>query len=1198
MSAAAVTACPYSNPQRVFEDLAAQRERPGLEYDAILIGYVVSRHSDIVEVLDDPSTFSSRPTVPEFPPPVQSLFSGKVPDRGTLIAHDNPDHDRLRASVASFFVPRRLQRFEPLLRRTAHSLIDDFIAKGSVDVKSAFALPLPLRTIVIVAGLDPERWQWIGRCLSLFGGITRTEEGEKRTVQQRTQDVLDVHEYIASVIELRRHDRRDDLISHIWNERDGPNGIQMTDFEHLSMIPGLLLAGHETTTNFLSMSLAHLLHHDLWEQAARSEASRIAAIEELLRYESAITGMRRTVKCPVTVSGTALQPGDALFLAYASGSRDAAVSGKNGAMIDLDRPATASQHLGFGRGVHACLGAPFARLLLRTELAVLRERLPNLRLVTPYDEIPYKRVHEARGVESMFIAWDPPASAYMVAPPGGLTEDGLVPGLSTLTLSVTAEPPTGTIQAVVEDTTTIAKGVKQITLVSSLASRDSFPKQWGPGAHIDVQTGNLGWRQYSICSRAPPLLQITVLREEGGLGGSQYLHDSVKKGDTLLIRGPRNHFGIRRGDENTNDRVVEDPGAKRTIFIAGGIGITPIRPLAAEAKAAGTQYELVYLGRSRDTMAYADEMIRTHGDDKTTIWVTSEQPGRRRFDLEALLLEQQQQPAKDGTMEPQLEVYCCGPEGLVSRVEAIMETRKETHPGDVLHVERFAHPAESAGDTAENRPFDVLLARSGKVLQVPADKSVLEVINEEAAAGSVSAALDTGKPAKQQGDFAAEKGKTKAIMSTCGKGLCGTCEVPVLEGVPDHRDVVLTGLEKAEGKTMMAFSTWEACILDLRGANSAIYSLTMTSLCNYSQPLLFNTSDLQRDGVGTLFPYNPDLYDSASGLYGPGSLICWCLLIASFIVNFMFCPVDRAGHRRPTITTDLIALTVYPVFAATDALVQAMKLLGVPDRAKVLFCLRYPYVDISKEMYGQRSPDDPPLDLEHIPEDVVAYGQKIIALSGPLPVCQVFTTVVFAYLVIFKVVRHLHAHEEVLVPWSAMDGASRLIVSAYAYILTCLTVVQFSMADANMIAALTLYDVVTPVLFFIVNGFGIIVVVGVAVMLVILLLRAVRWAGGECLRAVYDLPTFGDNEVVNWANFIVYSVFFAFPYAVIMWKGDLSLTPDLGIAVTESDQLAALLGGILTLCFTLYSAVFDRRGGPPQESRDEEQMVPLTSENV
>ncbi|KAF5976552.1 cytochrome P450 monooxygenase [Fusarium coicis] len=720
--------CPFSNPRNLFDDLTTARETPSIEYSEKLGGYVISRYDDIVSVLDNPGVFSSRPTVPDFPPQVKQIFANKVPERGTLLAYDNPDHDRLRKSVASFFVPRRLERFGPLLRATAHDLIDGFVEKGCVDIKSNFALPLPLRTIVIVAGLDPSRWKWIGRCLSLFGGITQTNE--ELSIEQRVQDVLDLHEYVAQVIQERKTDLRDDLISHIWNERDA-GVVEMTDYEHLSMIPGLLLAGHETTTNLLSMGISHLLHHDLWDAATKDEEAIKTAIEELLRYESAITGMERLVKEESKIGDYTVQPGEKLFVAYNSGSRDT-TKFKNPDRLDLNRQHK-HQHLGFGRGIHACLGAPFARLLLRTELAVLKERLPNLRLKTPYEEIKYCKVHAGRGPERVEIQWDVPS----------LDEMRVNVGQANVNSTLRASAKTEELEMVVKNVEKVTERIIRLTLCPKDGGK--VPK-WSPGSHIDVQAGTIGYRQYSICSKPSDdsHIQIAVLRESD-TGASNWIHENTVKGSQVLIRGPRNHFSL-------------EFGPRKTIFIAGGIGITPIIPMAEAAKEAGVDYSILYLGRSKNNLAFVSELTEENGD-RFTLWVSQDQGGKR-FDLKSLL---QQEDLSD------LRVYCCGPEALLTGVE---EALADAPPG-VLRLERFA--AHNTENKRPNTSFDVILARSNNILRVPEDKSVLEVINEVGA----------------------------GVLSTCSTGVCGTCEIRVLDGLVDHRDVVLTHAEKAEGKSMM-----------------------------------------------------------------------------------------------------------------------------------------------------------------------------------------------------------------------------------------------------------------------------------------------------------------------------------------------------------------------------------------------------------
>ncbi|KAK6211989.1 hypothetical protein LQW54_005517 [Pestalotiopsis sp. IQ-011] len=384
-------------PNNLFGDLKVLQQIGKIEFNQHVGAHVVIRYDDIAQILDDPETFSSQPTIPSPPDVILARLENKCPMRGTLLGLDNPDHDRLRRRVASFFVPRRLKRFQAMIEKLANELIDGCIDKGQIDIKSSFALPLPLKVISVVAGLDPERWQWVGQSLALFGGHADMNVG---SLEDKIEGIIALHEYVADLIQQRKTDRRDDLISHIWNERDS-GSVVMTDFEHLSMIPGLLLAGHETTTNVLSMGLSHFLHNGLWSAATRDDQMAEETIEELVRYDSA---MRRLVTRPVKIGNTRFQPGDTLFVAYNAGSRDPRHF-DHADSLSLGQIGR-SQHLGFGRGIHACLGAPLARLLLRVEMRTLAWRLPGLRLVTPYSERVYHTVSEGRGIDGLVLGWD------------------------------------------------------------------------------------------------------------------------------------------------------------------------------------------------------------------------------------------------------------------------------------------------------------------------------------------------------------------------------------------------------------------------------------------------------------------------------------------------------------------------------------------------------------------------------------------------------------------------------------------------------------------------------------------------------------------------------------------------------------------------------------------------------------------------
>ncbi|SFJ42460.1 cytochrome P450/oxidoreductase [Amycolatopsis sacchari] len=709
--------CPFTDPRALFGDLAAARARPGLTWSESLGRYVVSRYEDIVEALQRPEVFSSRPVVPELPSPWRDRFAGRVPDRGTLLGHDNPDHDRLRSAVNTFFMPRRLARFEPWIERTAHSLIDEFTDRGEIDLKRHFALPLPLRTIAHVVGLDTAKAGWIGFALAFFLGPKDTHY--QASPEEKAEALLELHDHLREVMADRRRDRRDDLISHIWNVRDSGE-VEMTDFEMLSMFPGLMLAGHETSSNLLCMGLAHLLSRDgAYEAAQYDHASRARALEELLRYESAITGMPRLVTRDTELGGTRLRAGEEVFLAYASGSRDAAVfDDPDGIVLDrgFERP-----HLGFGQGVHACLGAPLARLLLRTELRVIHERLPGLRLAKPYAEREYGPVGEARGVPELLVRWDPGRRR----PPVRARQD---------------------IPAVVAAKSVVAEGVVEVEF-TPLDGR--FPA-WAPGAHIDVRFAPGLIRQYSLCGDPGEhdRWRVAIRREVDGRGGSVHAHDRLAVGDEVTLAGPRNNFALVPAPEY--------------LFVAGGIGITPLLPMMARAAA---PWRTVYLGRTERSMPYR-ELVRSLGH--ATIWPSD----RGRFDLDALLAS-----AKPGTA-----VYCCGPERLLAAVEELCDRRALA-----LHVERFAPKPQEPGDSTE---FEVVLAASGRTVHVGAEEPVLDALNRAGA----------------------------QVPSTCREGTCGTCEVRVLSGTPDHRDSVLTPAERAAGKYLMpcvSRSLTPSLVLDL-----------------------------------------------------------------------------------------------------------------------------------------------------------------------------------------------------------------------------------------------------------------------------------------------------------------------------------------------------------------------------------------------
>jgi ferredoxin-NADP reductase len=308
---------------------------------------------------------------------------------------------------------------------------------------------------------------------------------------------------------------------------------------------------------------------------------------------------------------------------------------------------------------------------------------------------------------------------------------------------------TGEMRLTVQAVTRAAEDVALIDLVR--ADAGPLPR-WSPGAHVDVALpGDLGERQYSLCGDPADagVWRIGVLREDAGRGGSVWLHGR-SPGDVVTVRGPANHFAFE-----------PFPG-REYLFVAGGIGITPISAMILAAEGAGVAWRLVYAGRSRSTMAFLDELIGRHGD-RVQVFASDEGV---RADVHALLAE-----------APDAVVYCCGPARLLAAVEEACAGRPSGH----LHLERFE--AKVLGAPVFDEPFEVELLLSGITVTVPPERSILEVVEE---AGVLA-------------------------LSSCRVGTCGTCETPIVEGEVDHRDSVLSPEEQDDNFAMMICVSRAAC---------------------------------------------------------------------------------------------------------------------------------------------------------------------------------------------------------------------------------------------------------------------------------------------------------------------------------------------------------------------------------------------------
>ncbi|MGE0153650.1 MAG: 2Fe-2S iron-sulfur cluster-binding protein [Reyranellaceae bacterium] len=267
--------------------------------------------------------------------------------------------------------------------------------------------------------------------------------------------------------------------------------------------------------------------------------------------------------------------------------------------------------------------------------------------------------------------------------------------------------------------------------------------EFAAGAHIDVEIPGGFLRQYSLCGdpRDRSQYHIAVLREAAGSGGSAALHDGVKPGDRLAVSPPRNNFPIAAG-------------AARHLLLAGGIGVTPMMAMVEQLRHDGADFVLHYCTRSPERTAFRD---RLQGFGERIVYHHDQGDPRQGLDIAGLLARH----------EPGTHLYYCGPAPFMAAVKGAA-----AHwPAETVHFEYFAPPADARNaKAAASGGFTIRLARSGRELEVPPDRSIVDVLR---AAGI-------------------------EVETSCEIGTCGTCKTRYLAGTPQHNDYILTAKDQQE----------------------------------------------------------------------------------------------------------------------------------------------------------------------------------------------------------------------------------------------------------------------------------------------------------------------------------------------------------------------------------------------------------------
>jgi hypothetical protein len=340
--------------------------------------WALSRHADVAAAFLEPATYSS----------ARGSFLDDDPARvgRTLGTTDPPRHERLRKLASAAFTNRRVAALAPQIERSARELLAPALARGRLDVPAEFAIPLTSAVIAGILGVPardvPRVQEWAERSVWIGAGETYGSEAQRAALAA-------LLEYLAGALAERRNDRgvRDDLLSALVTAE--VEGDRLSDEEQLWLAQAFFVAGYETTAHAIGNGVALLAAHPDARARLRAEAGLLAdAFEEIVRWDSPAQGFQRTLVRPVELHGRRLAAGETILLLTGSANRDEREFPEPDAFRIERRPR---RHLGFGQGIHYCIGAPLARLEGRIALSVLLEGIRDWEL-----EAGAQRAHTAR----------------------------------------------------------------------------------------------------------------------------------------------------------------------------------------------------------------------------------------------------------------------------------------------------------------------------------------------------------------------------------------------------------------------------------------------------------------------------------------------------------------------------------------------------------------------------------------------------------------------------------------------------------------------------------------------------------------------------------------------------------------------------------------------------------------------------------
>ncbi len=378
------------------------RDREPVRWNESLNAWTIARYDDVLEVFNRPARFSSdrfRRLDPRYASerPEVKAVADVLAD--WLVFRDPPDHTRLRGLLQKSFTPRHLEKNRDRIQTTIDELLGAAAGRGEMDFIRDFAFPLPALVIALLLGaptrdIEPIK-RWSDRLAAYIGGAV----DERDNFSEARAGLASLVDYFGSLLRERRRRPGDDLIDLML--RAEHEGDTLSEEEVVSNCVLLLFAGHETTTNLLGNGLFHLLRNpDQLERLRAAPGLLATAVEELLRYDGPVPATAKIATEDVVWHGQRIERGQMVLALMSSANRDPRQFARPD---ELDVGRRTNRHLGFGFGIHFCLGAPLARLEAQLALRAVLRRLPDLELGSPAPR--WKPMLFLRGLESLAIRW-------------------------------------------------------------------------------------------------------------------------------------------------------------------------------------------------------------------------------------------------------------------------------------------------------------------------------------------------------------------------------------------------------------------------------------------------------------------------------------------------------------------------------------------------------------------------------------------------------------------------------------------------------------------------------------------------------------------------------------------------------------------------------------------------------------------------